>query len=630
MGGRTAVIENEATRAEEVYRRWRRTALDVMGRSSWAGWTTEDGAFVVSLVSAMMLLLLEPALWFHEWPPPFLGDRVLSWMAPSFLAMPFQGWLLDRFLSAKTPAERAMPRWLLIVRFVAGSFPLFSFALLPAWRMLLERRPRWAFQGHRPRPSLCLSRSPSESRSPGRLLHLYTSGVFGVWMALGFALPLLWAAWLARTAQPPMIVAICALLHLVVFTASRFHATRFRQIWRGPLPGVLPWLALLPFPGPMASALSLVILETGRNTNTLTWSAWARRSTADRLPRWQQLQGALRSRWSAAPWFQQWRRPRLTDRPVRAGELDRDLLSFYRRKTALLLLEGGALVSGLTTLVELFPRLSSAINATFRFTTFFVVALAGIGLIIWSGAAATRLLRLPGLAGSNVGALGRYLLLTSLAFLAGSQAGLLWVEGRQVELGLLVGYSGALLAILAWLFFIPTAAKAHGLGTSALWSLAFLALALVGIPIGLNERFGGWPGRILAGAALLTPVWSLLLFRRFGHWLARPFLWRDLSDLQLSSRVRTALVFLKWTAILPGGGLAIPAWIALRSFLDREFRQAWMIETFGPHTSENFDQFGEIAGVAQAGPFLALANASRHCGAEDDYCPASRASSKPP
>lgn len=631
MGGRTVVIEDDATRAEEVYRRWRRTSLDVMGRSSWAGWTSEDAAVVVSLVSTMMLLLLEPALWFRGWPPPFLGDRVLGWIAPSLLAMPLHGWLLDRFLSAKTPAERAMPRWLLILRFIAGSFPLFSFALLPAWRMLLERRPSWTLQGRRPLPSFCLSHSPLKSRSPGRLLHLYTSGVFGIWMALGFALPMLWAAWLARTARPPVIVAVCSLLHLVVFAGSRIQAARLRQTWRGPLPAALPWLSLLPFPGPMASALILMIPQTGGSTETLAWSAWARRSTADRLPLWRQLQGTLRSRWSATPWFQQWRRPRLTDRPVRVGALDRNLLSFYRRKTALLLLEGGALVTGMAILVERFPRLGPTCTTTLHFITFFEVALAGIGAVIWSGVAVARLLRLPALAGSDVGAFGRYLMLTSLAFLAGSQAGFVWVEGQQRELGLLIGFGGALLAILAWLIFVPSAAKTHGIGTSALWSLAFLAIALAGIPIGLNERFGGWPGRLLGGAALLTPLWSLVLFRRFRHWLARPFLWRNLSDPQLSSRVRAALQFLRWTAVLPGGGLAIPAWIALRSFLDREFRQARMIETFGPHASENFDQFGEIAGVAQAGPFLALANAPRsahHCG--DDYPPSTRASSKPP
>lgn len=323
----------------------------------------------------------------------------------------------------------------------------------------------------------------------------------------------------------------------------------------------------------MASALTLAILETGGSTNTLTWSAWARRSTADRLPLWRQFQDTLRIRRRAAPWFQQWRRPRLTDRPVLAGALDRDLLSFYRRKTVLLLLEGGALVVGLTRLVDRFPRLGPAVNAALAFATFFAVALAGIGLMIWTGAAVARFLRLSGLARSDLVIFGRYLLLTSSAFLAGSQVGFVWIEGRQVEVGLLIALGGVLLAMLSCLLFLSTAAQTHSLGTFALWCFAFLVLALTGIPIGLDDRFGGWPGRILAGAALLTPVWSLLLFRRYGHWLAGPFLWRDLSDPRLSSRVRAALVFLRWTAVLPGGGLSIPAWIALRSFLDREFRQ---------------------------------------------------------
>lgn len=568
LGGGTAVIVDDTKRAEEVYRRWRRTSFDVMGRSTWAGWTLEDAAFFLSLASAMMLLLLEPALWFRGWPPFAFDDLVLSWLAPSFLAVPIHGWLLDRYLSAKTPAERAMPRWLLAARFVAASVPLFAFALLPAWRRLLERRPNWAFRGHRPHPSLCFTRSPSRTRVPGRLLRLYTSGVFAGWMALGFALPLLWAAWLARTHQPSWIVAACVPLHLVVFVGARFQAARLPG--RGSLAAVLPWLALLPLPGPFVGAFSLVISQTGGNTETLAWSAWARRTIVDRLPLWRQLRDTLRSRWSSASWFERWWRPRLTDRPIRAGALDRDLLSYYRRRTALLLLEGGALVTGLALLAEGFPRLGSAVNTVLSFATWFEVSLAGIGLTIWLGAAIVRFLRLPNLAESEIRIFGRYLLLTSSAFLAGSQAGFVWVSGQRVELGLIVAYGGALLAILTWLIFIPNAAKAHGLGTSTLWSLAFLALALAGLPIALNERLGGWPGRMLGISALLTPVWSLLLFRRFGHWLPRPFLWRDLSDPRLPRRVRAALTFLRWTALLPGGGLAIPTWIALRSFLDQE------------------------------------------------------------
>ncbi len=395
MGGCTAVIVDDTTRAEEVYRRWRRTSLDVMGRSSWAGWTAEDAAFVSSLASAIMLLLLEPALWLRGWPPFVFSDRVLSWMAPSFLAMPIHGWLLDRFLSAKTPAERAMPRWLLVARFVAASVPLFSFALLPAWRRLLERQPSWAFRGRRPRPSLCLTRSSSERHAPGRLLRLYTSGIFAGWMALGFALPLLWAAWLARTHRPSWIIAVCGPLHLVVFAGARFQAAHLP--WRRSLADALPWLALLPLPGPFVGAFSLVISQIGGNTETLAWSAWARRSTANRLPLWRQLRDTLRSRWSAAPWFQRWRQPRLTDRQIWTGALDRDLLSYYRSKTALLLLEGGALVTGLAMLAEGFPRLGSSVNVVLSFATWFEVSLAGIGLMIWLGAAVARLLRLPNL-----------------------------------------------------------------------------------------------------------------------------------------------------------------------------------------------------------------------------------------
>jgi len=228
-------------------------------------------------------------------------------------------------------------------------------------------------------------------------------------------------------------------------------------------------------------------------------------------------------------------------------------------------------VTGLAMLAEGFPGLGSSINAVLSFATWFEVSLAGIGLMIWLGAAIARLLWLPNLAESEARIFGRSLLLTSSAFLAGSQAGFVWIAGQQVELGLLIAHGGALLAILAWLIFIPNAAKAHGLSTLTLWGLAFLALALAGLPIALNERLGGWPGRVLGAVALLTPVWSLLLFRRFGHWLPRPFLWRDISDPRLSRRVRAALTFLRWTALLPAGGLAIPAWVALRSFLNREF-----------------------------------------------------------
>ncbi|HWM90876.1 MAG TPA: hypothetical protein VN493_08925 [Thermoanaerobaculia bacterium] len=268
-------------------------------------------------------------------------------------------------------------------------------------------------------------------------------------------------------------------------------------------------------------------------------------------------------------WFRQWRRPRQIDRKIRDGELDRALLSFYRCKTALLLLEGSMIVAGLSSLSSLTP----AIHGVLRFGWFFGLFLAGLGLAVLTVSAVARVLRISRLSSPLVMISARYLLLTQAAFLAGAQGGLLWMEGREGELGLLIGYAGALCGMLAWLFFLPSVPSGSGIKNGAFWSVLFLALALLGIPIGLNDRFGGWPGRLLEAAALLTPLWSLLLFRKFGHWLPRPFLWRNLSDSRLPKRVRTSLMFLKWTAMLPGGGLAIPAWIALREVLEREFRR---------------------------------------------------------
>lgn len=562
--------QGDAARATEVYRRWRRTSLDVMSRASWEGWTLHDSGFIVSLTCMILLLILEPALWLKSWPPPLLPLSSYEWFAPSLLVMPLHGWLLDRFLSAKTPAERFMPRWLLALRFITASFPLLSFCLLPAWRIFLERRPSWTSPPSHPR--LDMAQGAHRSSPSGRLLGVYTSGIFGVLMAIGFALPVIWSLWLARTATldaaRPVVLAACAAIHLIAFAAARFAVAPLRGLRTVTV--VVPWLYLLPIPAPLLGAMLLAYLETSASgKDALTWSTWARRGTASHLPRWLQAEETLRSHWTSLPWFRQWRRPWQIDRQSRDGELDQDLLSLYRRKIALLPLEGGAATAGLSILVEFFPYLGPGFHTTVRLTMFAGVIFAGIGLALLATAAVVRVLRISRLSSSGLAVFARYLLLAPAAFLAGAYGGLLWTEGRERELGLLVGYSGALLAIFAWMFFLPSVSQGSGVRMGALWGLLFLSLALLGIPIGLNSRFGGWPGRLFATAALLTPLWGLLLFCRFGHWLPRPFLWRDHA--RLPGRLRAVLAFLKWTAILPGGGLAIPAWIVLRGYLRRQY-----------------------------------------------------------
>jgi hypothetical protein len=569
VGGHPVVIEDEATRAEEVYRRWQRTSLDVMGQTSWKGWTPEDAGFVLSMSSAVLLLLLEPALWLRGWPPWSFSPRAAAGLGLlSIVAVPYHGFLLDRFLSAKTHSERSLPRWLLALRFAAACVPLFSFGLLPAWRILLERRPSWV--DSRPRSALDLSWAPGPLPAPGRLLRLYTSGFFAVYLALAFALPILWALWLAQKGSPGAVMGVCCALHLVTFAGARRYFAPARMARSTPLLETAPWLCLLPIPAPLLGLVGVSVLEKDREgKEALTWSAWARRSGTGRLPLWIGLESSLRRRWSGLPWFRQWRRPRKIDRESWTGECERATLSFYRGKCALLLLESGALLWALSALAGQFPILRPAVEVLVKGATLSEVGVATLGLLILTAAATARLLGIRSVP-PDLAVLGRYLLLTQLALLAGIQSGSLASAGSMKELGLLMAYGGALLAIGGWLFFLPSSQKVSR--TSMGWLLSFLLLAFCGIPVGLNEKLEDWPGRLLAGAALLTPVWSLLLFRRFESWLPRPFSWRDATDPRLPRYVRASLAFLGLTAATPGGGLAIPIWIVLRKHL-QDFRR---------------------------------------------------------
>jgi hypothetical protein len=568
LGEQADMIGDETARAEEVYRRWRRTSLDVMGRASWAGWTLEDAGFMSSMGAAMLLIFLEPTLWFQSWPPWSFTHQAAVWLGLlSLVAVPVHGLLLDRFLSAKTPLEQSMPRWLLALRFMAACIPLFSFVLLPGWKTFLARRPSWA----NPRIQHGLNlESENVAVHRGRL-RIYTSGFFGVYLAFAFALPIFWALWLTQTgalgaARKPVIAGVCVTLHLVALAGARLYFTPLRQARSTLLVTAAPWLCLVPVLGPLVAMVGPGLLTEDRDgAQPLTWSVWARRSETGRLPLWRSMERD-RQGGSAMTWLRQWQRPRRKNWDVQAGEHERALLSFYRGKTALLLLEGAVLLVGLNALAKRFPALTHAVDLAVRGAVHGGICLAALGLLILGVAAIDRLLRLRNTP-PELAVFGRYLLLVPLALLAGVQAGFLWLARDLRDLGILMGYGGALLAIFGWMFFLPSRHKVSR--TSMSWLLSFLLLGLCGAPVGLNERLQGWPARVLTGAALLAPLWSLLLFRRFAPWLPRPLAWRDIKNRQIPGRIRTTLIFLGITAAVPGGGLAIPVWIALRVTLSR-------------------------------------------------------------
>src|SRR4051812_5639535 len=91
-------------RAASVRRRFKQARLNAMGRSFWEHWRPGDCALLVGLYSTVLILFLEPSLWSDTWPAGMIDVRVPDGLAESLLLIfPFNSWLVDRFLSQKTP-----------------------------------------------------------------------------------------------------------------------------------------------------------------------------------------------------------------------------------------------------------------------------------------------------------------------------------------------------------------------------------------------------------------------------------------------------------------------------------------------------------------------------------------------
>jgi hypothetical protein len=168
----------------------------------------------------------------------------------------------------------------------------------------------------------------------------------------------------------------------------------------------------------------------------------------------------------------------------------------------------------------------------------------------------------------------RYLMLTSLAFLAGFLLTNSRDEPQAVATGFLV--IGALAFINSLVFLLPAFGRhlfADGDRDFGLflWPLAFQAMAQLGYfcrddPDAMEALNRSW--HVLT---TLSPLWAPLLFAWRGHWLARPYKWGDVFDDRQPRRVRWALALMLVTAVLPLSGLAVPYWIRIRRYLESHF-----------------------------------------------------------
>jgi hypothetical protein len=554
-------IENQ-DRASHIRRRCNRAWLNAMGRGFWEHWSPEDSAFLGGMYATVVILFLEPALWSDGWPTYMIGVQIPDRLALSLLVtLPFNGWLVDRFLSSKTPGEVCLPGWLLGLRWLSACLPLAGLYAISTWRAVLERTmPARKFHA----PVLDLSSGRSRIPEGGRWRGLYRSGFFFGWIATGILPLLAWAVWLAQTKvlgpdRRPVIFGACIFLHLVSSLSMARYFRRERQSpildrWRRSLLSISPILWLLAVPG-MVLGFALFLLAKPP-LKSLTWLVYASRTSAKRDSLWRELQGGLRQQWERKPWYIQWSRPAGLSRDEGTGSAEAQVIAFRRLKTLLLTLDSAALVVVLPT---------GAARVALPSLLWTAAGLACLGLILQQIAAlSARLLRISLAQRFSRHPYGRYLLLTQAAFLAGLYEAALGTTGQVEQLGLLLCYCGALCVVASVLFLLlPAAASPNG-PDMTLWSILFLSLTAWGGLIALDGRADQPSLATLRVLIALTPLWSFGLFFAFGGWLLRPFSWRHILDRTLPRRLRSLLAVMALIAALPLGGLAIPFLIFAR------------------------------------------------------------------
>jgi hypothetical protein len=562
-----------AERAACVRRRFKTGRLDTMARGFWEHWRPGDSSLLVGMYSSIILLLLEPSLWFANWSDDLFSFRVPDWIALSLLLiLPFNAWFLDRFLSSKTPVDAYLPCWLRGLRLLASSPPLFNLHTISLWKKFLGERALAEGLGSSRTAHLNLSRSRWRLSSGLQLRSLYRSGFLFAWIAVSLLPVTVWAVWLAGATRlgawhHPSVLGACAFLHVISCISMALHfqleiEKSFMSGWRRTLLRTAPFLWLFAIPGVVLGFA--VYLSVKPSDNSLSWKIHAGRTGVNRDPLWQGLQDRLHQQWQGQPWFTQWRRPMGLSRSEGSSREDAELVSLYRLKTFLLALES----------LSLTALILRNVPTVVRSALWVAAVLTGTGLALQTLGLLARLFRVSRLREDlSSDLVRRYLMLTQAAVLAGTYGGTVLSQISIELFGLLLCLSAALCGVMTVLFLLPRVTSGKG-PDAALWGVLYLALAALGVVIGLQGE--GWRSSLLSFlrvSAVLSPLWSLGLFLAFSGWLLRPFTWRHVLDRRIPCRFRVVLAFVTLTAALPLGGLAIPFWIYARQRLWPQYEQ---------------------------------------------------------
>jgi hypothetical protein len=247
-----------------------------------------------------------------------------------------------------------------------------------------------------------------------------------------------------------------------------------------------------------------------------------------------------------------------------AGD-ERARRSFYRLKTAALVVDLGALAC-------LYERsvgwVRGAADVSGLTASLLLVGLWLAVLAAWRLHGFVRARQ--AVAPLSAPPLARFLALSSLAVLAGVWLGT-WTARRDGQMVAATLAAFGLLAVVVTMFSgILAELKDQAARTWPIfvaWLLLYGALLYAGLP-GLVGPFAPfWRPSLVHGCEIAfaaAPLVSLLLFVALGRAVLQPFRAHAAFDRTLRGRVRAAVGFVGLTALLPLGGLAVPAWIHLR------------------------------------------------------------------
>jgi hypothetical protein len=544
------VTDARTVRLQRIASRWPRFAWDYRGLARRVSF---DESYWTAVLAAGILIAVgyfDLSVWWKIPPPPLpiLDELGGSSGENLFLAVLLflNVWILDRLLAARIPAGWSEVRWLRVARRIASSIPLAGLAVIPLWQWLTRNRPSWAFVSRSTKPPLFLDgRLPSRfgpasigTRIDVRLRSWSQRLIPQILWFVGCQITPLFSGlyWIGRT-WPAAAVAVNILLHLAGAASAAAHATLRSKILqmtggRAVFFWFLPLGLLVPVP------FSLIVLSI--------WFFSAKPEKEDKGV----VQTLYRTRSTRRHPFAAVRGPRMGE-IIGSREFSRRRASAV--KIGFLALES-AVVAGVAATFGS-PLFSDKTALSPWMLLLALPFLPGAFLLVAGAVARTsgRWARFAFLADHPYSV---FLIFLPLALLLGTLVGTVAGSGLLRSLLALVGFAGILMTLLAmmWTFLLSLffgVPERPSFGIAVCFSLSILLMLLaLNPPVGL--------------LAVLTVLASPLAGILVASSLLAPFRGRDLNDRRLPAHLRVRLWGLAVTAILPLGGLAVPAWIRMR------------------------------------------------------------------